>query len=110
MTVRTPGQDKVIPMIIAPSKFCPRKLTNDGVSPSVKRYMSKGPLLGYMISCPGCGFVEMHMNEKVGYVESSDGVLRTTMKPVTCLVCQRTIKVSTDPTTLVTSIEAKAAE
>ena len=49
-----------MPFVIAPDRTCPRKLKKG----ELKRYMGKGgPLMAYMIACPSCGFIEMHMHE-----------------------------------------------
>lgn len=80
-------------VVIAPAKFCPRKLKIDGVNPGVKRYMSRGPLIAYIMACPSCGFTEMHLQEKAGFVEDSDGLLLRTEKPVRCMVCNRYVRV-----------------
>lgn len=80
--------DASLSLVIAPSKFCPRKL----VPGMVKRYMSKGPLIAYMVACPSCGFTEMHLQEKAGFVEH-EGALVEMKSPVCCMVCHRHISV-----------------
>ncbi len=93
MTTRLPNEDRSIPLIVAPSMFCPRKLRNDGVTPSVKRYMSKGPLFGFMVCCPACGFIELHQHDHVRFVEE-DGALVSVEKPMRCLACNRVISIA----------------
>lgn len=96
-------EDTCLPLVIAPAKFCPRKLTPG----MVKRYMSKGPLIAYIMACPSCGFPEMHLQEKASFVEE-EGVLKRTEKPVRCMVCLRHIVV-VDRGALGVFIEAKLA-
>jgi hypothetical protein len=70
--------------------------------------MTKGPLAGYMIACPSCGFTELHMHEKVRFTfrheagpieEEPRSVLIGMEKPPKCLYCTRTIYVQVDPST-----------
>lgn len=84
-----PTEDAALPIEVAPSRFCPRKLKKG----MVKRYMSTGPLVGYMVACPSCGFIEMHLTEAAGYVEV-DGKLDHTTKPIGCMLCKRTISIA----------------
>jgi hypothetical protein len=90
MPARLPTQDRAVPVVMAPSKFCPRKLTPHG--PNAKRYLSDGPLVGYMLACPACGFVEMHMHERSSFTEQA-GKLIAAAYPLRCMTCQRVISV-----------------
>lgn len=88
---RLPKEDRGVPLRQAPSKFCPRKLTIEGFNS--KRYMSTGPLFGYMLACPACGFIELHTHEKIGFIEA-DEMLTATERPARCLYCNRVISVA----------------
>lgn len=77
------------PLEQVPSRFCPRRLKRG----QVKRYMSKGPLFGYMIACPGCGFIELHQDKDAGYVELEEQLVAST-KPVGCMNCKSTISIA----------------
>jgi hypothetical protein len=81
------GEDKALPLEQVPSRFCPRRLKPG----QVKRYMTVGPLVGYMVACPACGFIEMHMHEVAGFVEE-EGKLVATTKPVGCMLCGRGLR------------------
>lgn len=72
-----------MPIVQVDSRFCPRKLGPG----QVKRYMSKGPLFGYMVGCPGCGFRELHLHEQACFVEVEPNVLFASTKPVRCMAC-----------------------
>ena len=85
-----PREEKSVAIVQAPSVFCPRKLAPKG--PNVKRYMSTGPLAGYIIACPSCGFREMHMHERLGFVEE-DGKLVSAASRARCMVCGLHIRV-----------------
>ncbi len=95
---KLPTEDRALPFRPAPSKFCPRKLactpTKDNPEGyNAKRYMSAGPLFGYIIACPACGFQEMHEHRAAGYVEV-DECATMTEKPVRCLNCSRVISIA----------------
>lgn len=106
VVARLANEDRQWLLVAAPSKFCPRKLGAVSMGPTVKRYMGVGkPLLGYMIACPGCGFTEMHMHAKAGFVESDTGDLIATLQPVQCINCKRQIRVFTEGT--MTFVDAK---
>ncbi len=85
-----PREAATVAIVQAPAVFCPRKLAPKG--PNVKRYMSTGPLAGYIIACPSCGFREMHMNERLGFVEE-DGKLVSASGRARCMVCGLFIRV-----------------
>lgn len=79
-----------------PMKFCPRKLGKG----AVKRYMTKGPLAGYYIGCPSCGFQEMHFHVKAVFEEVATGEdtrphrLVAAKNPLHCMYCGRTISIA----------------
>lgn len=83
------SEDRTLPLEVVPARTCPRKLTPG----QVKRYMSTGPLLAYMIACPSCGFIEMHMQEHASFVEE-EGKLVRSEKPFRCMVCLRVISIA----------------
>jgi len=89
------GHDCETPAIYAPVRFCTRKLKPLG--PQLKRYMSEGPLFGYVICCPACSFIEMHQHEQCGFVEEpGEGHLKRLVsieKPPSCMLCKRTLNV-----------------
>lgn len=89
-----PREDASLPVVVAPSKFCPRKL-KPGM---VKRYMHTGPLVGYMVACPSCGFISLHLHEHGHFVDRVDvndpvPVVLISMAPVACMLCHRFIEV-----------------
>lgn len=88
---RRPTEDATLLCEIAPLKSCPRRLR----AGQVKRYLSKGPLVGYMVACPSCGFIELHLKERAGFVEE-EGVLVCTTSAVGCMLCGRSIRVFTE--------------
>ncbi len=111
---RPKAEDRSVPVVVAPAKFCPRKLRPEG--PNVKRYMSKGPLAGYMIACPACGFTELHMDEKVHFrfrqepeatEFSNEGRLTGITCPPRCMYCARVITIDVDPATDESVLHAK---
>ncbi len=93
------NEDRALPLVLAPSKFCPRQLTPHATKMNpeacnAKRYMGVGkPLFGYMIACPACSFVEMHEDRKAGFVEV-EGRLVGASSPLTCLHCRRTLSIA----------------
>lgn len=85
-----------MPVRVAPSLFCPRRLAPAG--PNVKRYMSAPkPLIAYMIACPSCGFCEMHMEEAMRFVEEArDGApaLIGAANVARCGCCRRALSIA----------------
>lgn len=62
--------------------------------------MHRGPLVGYYIACPGCGFRATYLHDDVGYVEEravegSEYPKRLVglKTPPTCIRCKKTIRV-----------------
>lgn len=89
---KSPREACAVPVAQALERFCPRKLGRAG-GPNVKRYLAAPkPLLGYMVACPGCGFTELHMHEKVGYVEHA-GALVHVVLPFACMNCNGVLSV-----------------
>lgn len=89
-----PTADASFECITVQSRSCPRKLKPG----QVKRYMSKGPLFGYMIACPSCGFIEMHEHKKAQFIEQPDPenpdrpiFLVGTTNALRCMLCNRDI-------------------
>lgn len=88
-------QDAEVPLVYAPSKFCPRKLTNKAGEPNVKRYLHFPRALGgYMVACPSCAFVAMFMQPGCAFEEDGEGILTKIGKPPYCIVCGRVISVA----------------
>jgi hypothetical protein len=85
--------DQATNVRVAPAKFCPRKMTPSGFN--TKRYAHwPKPLLAYILVCPSCGFSEMQMHDKMGYVELrtvEPPVLVSTERKATCQVCKRAV-------------------
>ncbi len=86
------GEDKALPIVCAPPRACSRKLKPG----EVKRYMSVGPLVAYVISCPGCGFIENwpDLEGERGFVEEEGGKpgrLLAAKKPYECMLCHRKV-------------------
>lgn len=69
---------------------CPRKLAPG----EAKRYMHVGPLVGYYVGCPACGFVESHtdLHGEHGFTEE-DGVLVAAARGWKCMLCERSVTV-----------------
>lgn len=84
-------EDRSTPVSLAEVKFCPRRLKPEG--PNCKRYMATGPLVGYMISCPSCKYIELHAHETAGFVEEN-GKLRAAANALRCVACSRTIRIT----------------
>lgn len=89
------GMDASMPVEHMPSRFCARKIPRGGA----KRYMSQGPLFGYMLGCPGCGFIELHQHEVAHFVEEPGAEpgappRLVSADPVLCMLCRRTITVA----------------
>lgn len=79
-------------------RTCSRELAKG----QVKRCMQRGPLVGYYIACPGCGFIATYLHEDVGYVETPTDPLTYPKKlikierPPKCYSCKRSISVVID--------------
>ncbi len=73
----------------------------------VKRVLQRGPLVGYIIACPACGFAgtflheSCHAGEGSGFVERPTGPLApgqvrelvSTTRDAPCFRCRRSIRV-----------------
>lgn len=89
--MKLPSQDRSIALTVAPQRFCPRKLAPG----QVKRYAHyPKPLLAYMGGCPGCGFIEMHMNDVAQFEEGADGTLLRSCREFSCLHCKRSLRIA----------------
>lgn len=53
------------PLTIAAYQKCSRLLAKG----EVKRVMQRGPLVGYFIACPACGFSASYLDDACGYIE-----------------------------------------
>lgn len=86
MAERPKGEDRDLP--IKQVIKCSRKL----VPGEVRRTLTKGPLVGYTMACPGCGFIETQqdLHDEIGFIEQ-DGVLVGAREPYRCTLCRRTI-------------------
>lgn len=90
-----------VPLTAASAQTCSRKL----VRGQVKRVMQRGPLIGYFLCCPACGFSASYLHESeafeggVGFVEEpADPLLfpKTIVRferPPRCMSCQRLLVV-----------------
>ena len=93
-------------LVHAPSQRCRRTLQKG----MVMRMLHRGPLHGYYIACPGCGFPALHMTSEGAFTESvewtkrpgplADGKMVDVAQPVTvsmsglsCVACQHGIVV-----------------
>lgn len=83
-----PRENVGLPLEQVAAKFCPRKLKKG----QVKRYMSKGPLYGYMIACPGCGFIELHATRDASFVEEDERVV-SSMGAISCQSCKAALTI-----------------
>lgn len=86
-----------IPITFASYQRCSRTL----VKGELKRVMQRGPLVGYYIACPACGFAQSYLDDEVHYVEQPveiDGLVymhATGMRdPGVCLSCNRRIVIA----------------
>lgn len=89
------------PLSVASYRSCAQRLQPG----EVKRVMQRGPLIGYFLACPACGFVGSYVDDAVGYVEKPDKsvTLRVgdpqrellgTNHPPTCFRCRRLLRVA----------------
>lgn len=53
------------PLTFAAYQKCSRLL----VKGEVKRVMQRGPLVGYFLACPACGFSASYIEDQCGFVE-----------------------------------------
>lgn len=88
-----PTSDAALAIEHVPQRFCPRRLKPG----QVKRYFYEGPLVGYMISCPSCGFIEMHLHKDADFTEAAGEAparLTGSSRPQTCMNCRRIISIA----------------
>lgn len=93
-------------LVHAPPTRCRRTLQKG----MAIRMMARGPLHGYTIACPGCGFTTLHMTSEGVFTESAewtkrpgplaDGKMVDVAQPATvsmsglsCIACRRGIVV-----------------
>lgn len=84
------------PLVMVGPTFCPR----DMVRGQVKRCVHRGPLVGYYIACPSCGFKATYLDEDVLFIEECavlgsaypKRLLRMT-KPPPCYRCKLLLSV-----------------
>jgi DNA-directed RNA polymerase subunit RPC12/RpoP len=83
------GADRELPVVMTAK--CSRRLKPG----EVRRTLLKGPLVGYAIACPGCGFIETHpdLHGEMGYIER-DGALVGAEKPYRCMLCAREVRIA----------------
>ena len=76
-------------------KTCSRTLARG----DVKRVTQRGPLVGYFIGCPSCGFVASYLNDEVGFREERAGTevrLAGIDHPPRCAGCRLELHVVAD--------------
>ena len=60
----------------------------------VKRYPFSGPLLGYIICCPGCQNCGTHVLDKTENFIEDDGKLYGCLELLTCMICDRNLQIA----------------
>ena len=78
----------------APFRKCPRDLARG----EVKRVMQRGPLVGYYVGCPACGFVASYLHDACGFLEERSApttvlTLVGVERPPACLKCGLRLRV-----------------
>lgn len=85
-----------VPLTAASYQKCSRTLARG----EVKRVMQRGPLVGYYIGCPACGFVGCHLDDECGFVEATGiggrPMVVAIQRPPRCYRCQRVLVVESD--------------
>lgn len=81
------------PLEHAPDQLCTQKLTKG----MVKRCSLRGPLLGYYVACPCCGFAALYLGEH-NFVEEPTGFrfpkrLIGAEVALTCYACRRALRI-----------------
>ncbi len=84
------------PLTVAAHKTCSRTLGRG----EVKRVSGRGPLVGYFLACPACGFVASYLHDACGFTEVPPApgtewprVLSGIGKPPPCYSCRSLISV-----------------
>lgn len=102
-------------LVHAPPTRCTRAFPKG----MVKRMLHRGPLHGYVIACPNCGFTTLHMTSEGTFTESAewtkrpgplaDGKMVDVMQPVSvsmaglsCVACRHGIVVNENEIDVVT--------
>lgn len=79
-------------LTLASYQTCSRKL----VRGQVKRVLQRGPLIGYFIACPACGFVASYLHDECDFAEAKVGgreILTRIQRNPRCYSCRRVLDV-----------------
>lgn len=82
------GQDRALMVVMAPENACARRLQPG----QVKRHPHKGPLIGFHIACPGCGYVSSHADD--GTFTEVAGKLDRCSVALACGLCDRLLSIA----------------
>ncbi len=74
------------PLVLAHFAQCARRMPRG----MVKRVPYMGPLVGYHVACPGCGFVDQWRQVDQGWIERA-GMVSGAASPPTCTGCGKRI-------------------
>lgn len=85
------------PLTAAAYHKCTRELAKG----EVKRCVQRGPLIGYFMACPACGFSAAYLHDDVDYEEDPPSVepkypkrITAINKPPACFMCKRKLVVA----------------
>lgn len=80
------GIDRTLPIVM--TRKCARRLKPG----EVRRTLLNGPLVGYAIACPGCGFIETRpdLHDEMGFIEEG-GQLVGARESYACMLCSRLV-------------------
>ena len=80
------GVDRALPIVM--TRKCARRLKPG----EVRRTLLNGPLVGYAIACPGCGFIETRpdLHDEMGFIEEG-GQLVGAREVYSCMLCSRVV-------------------
>lgn len=89
MPERAKPEDRALP--VAQVVKCSRRLTPG----EVRRTLTNGPLVGYHLACPSCGFIALQqdLHDEVGF-EERDGHLVGMREAYRCVLCHRTVTIA----------------
>lgn len=80
-----------------------QKCTRELAKGELKRVVQRGPLIGYFMACPACGFSASYLDSECGFIERAvevDGVqyMRAVgvQRPPVCFHCRRLITINGD--------------
>lgn len=93
-------KDAKAPLTVASYQKCSRTLAPG----EVKRVMQRGPLVGYFLACPACGFSASYLDEQCGFEEDPpkgvmlhdlrvQRVILSIKTPPRCFRCRRYLRV-----------------